>query len=75
MEFVTAIVPPAVLVAVVIYMMRDLKADMRDLRAELGVKLDKLGVQLDKLADDHNNLSRELSELRGAVQGGRHRAD
>ena len=68
MEFVTAIVPPAVLVAVVIYMMRDLKADMRDLRAELGAKLDKL-------ADDHNNLSRELSELRGAMNAGRRLAD
>ena len=61
-DLVTAVVPTAAIVAVVIYMMRDLKGDLRHMQTTLTEKLDKL-------ADDHGQLARELSELKGMLGG------
>lgn len=45
------IIPPALLVAVVIYMHRDLKADSRQFKTELVTRLDRFEERLDRRLD------------------------
>ena len=52
-----AIFPPALIIAVVIYLMRDLKGDLRHTESLL------IG-RMDRLRDDY---SREMSELKGML--------
>lgn len=59
-QIVVQIVSPLTLIAVVIYMLRDLKGDLREFRSEVNRKVDKL-------SEDHVGLARELSELRGEI--------
>ena len=51
---VSGLVPPALILATVIYMLRDLKADLR-----------ALGERIDGLHNDHVQLAREISEMKG----------
>ena len=46
MDIASQLIPPAVLVAVFIFMMRDLKSDMRDLKADMGTRMDGLFEQI-----------------------------
>ena len=46
MDVASQLIPPAVLVAVFIFMMRDLKSDMRDLKADMGTRMDGLFEQI-----------------------------
>ncbi len=55
-----AIFPPAAIIAVVIYLMRDLKGDLRHTESLL------IG-RMDRLRDDHQDLARELSALKGML--------
>ena len=64
MDWLQAVVPPAILTAVVLWAMRDLKVDLRDLRADLRV----LSSKIDKLRDDHGGLATEVAELRGSLR-------
>ncbi len=57
MDWLQAVVPPAILTAVVLWAMRDLRADLRG-----------LGSKIDKLRDDHGGLATEVAELRGSLR-------
>lgn len=59
-NLVAAIFPPATIIAVFIYLMRDLKGDLRHTESLL------IG-RMDRLRDDHENLAREISELKGML--------
>ena len=57
MDWLQAVVPPAILTAVVLWAMRDLKVDLRG-----------LGSKIDKLREDHGTLAAEVAELRGSLR-------
>ncbi|MCY3820299.1 MAG: hypothetical protein OXH52_13190 [Gammaproteobacteria bacterium] len=79
-DLVAAIFPPATIIAVVIYLMRDLKGDLRHTESLLIGRMDRLGddysremselkgmliERIDRLRDDHESLACEMSELKG----------
>lgn len=77
-----AIFPPAAIIAVVIYLIRDLKGDLRHRESLLIGRMDRLrddyghemselkGMlieRMDRLRDDHESLAREMSALKGML--------
>ena len=73
MDWLQVLIPPGVLTAVVIYLVRDLKADLRHFETKIDGRLDKLEERLnqriDKLAEEEQRLALQVAGLRVRLGG------
>ncbi len=79
MELVHVYFPPALILAVVTYLMRDLKADYRDLKNDIGKRIDGLkkdhadfksdiGKRIDDLKKDHADFKGDIGKRFDGLQ-------
>ena len=70
MDVASQLIPPAVLVAVFIFMMRDLKSDMRDLKADMGALKADMGARMDGLFEQIAGLRVRVAHVEGLLAPG-----
>ena len=68
MDWVQALLPPSLLTAVVIWLMRDVKADFRALKSDMDAFRKDVKEELRNLSAENRALGREVSELRGSLR-------
>ena len=68
MDWFQAFGPPTLLAIVVIWLMRELRADFRDLKADMESFRKGFAEEFRTLSNENRALGRELSELKGSLR-------